>query len=610
MSTAYERYVDWKKLAFAIGGFLVVFLLPLPASMLDVGVEYTAGKSRVLEKFSTDLFGKAHADAEQWQAMTAAILEANLNQGAMNRKAAEDREKDTRWIRKNSISFHASHLKKYGEAIRAVPEDRFRIMMDDARRLKMEELTYGDLTEAEQNRARDAGAQIKIVLALLVFVVVCFLTEAMPMPTVAFAIGLILVLAGVVSRTDVAGFYWTDSVWFIMGSLMFAAAFVKTGVDRRLCLTLFRYLAKPSVAVITAILILVISPLAAFISDHALAAMFLPIAITLYQNSQSKTAAADPELARMLVITVAMACNVGGFGAPSGGARNVIMITYLEGMFGMSIGYGEWMLYGMPFVLVSMVFLWLMVNWRFKPKIRDLGPALATLKEDLSRQGGWTGKQKVTLAIFLVMVFSWITEKDLISKWVGVDLGIGVLAMIGALAFILAGIVNWKDYQTRVDWGVIWLYAGAIILGRVLQQTGTAYWLAREIVSAAAPLGLESGSGLIALGGTVTACITQLMADGPAAACVGPVTLSMAAVAHPGTMAIPFMALATACAASMAYLLVIGTPPNAIVYASGYLRMKDFLRVGIPCLLFSLLLLILMTTLYWPLLGFHGLPRY
>jgi di/tricarboxylate transporter len=157
---------------------------------------------------------------------------------------------------------------------------------------------------------------------------------------------------------------------------------------------------------------------------------------------------------------------------------------------------------------------------------------------------------------------------------------------------------------------VIWLYAGAILLGRVLQQTGTAYWLAREIVAAVAPLGLESGSGLIALGGTVTACITQLMADGPAAACVGPVTLNMAAVAHPGTMAIPFMALATACAASMAYPLVIGTPPNAIVYASGYLRMKDFLRVGIPCLLFAIVLLILMTTVYWPLLGFHGLPSY
>ena len=361
---------------------------------------------------------------------------------------------------------------------------------------------------------------------------------------------------------------------------------------------------------ITGILILVISPLSAFISDHALAAMFLPIAITLYQNSLGKGSATDPELARMLVITVAMACNVGGFGAPSGGARNVIMITYLEGMFGMSIGYGQWMLYAFPFVLLSMGFLWLMVNWRFKPKIRDLGPALATLKEDLARQGGWTGKQKATLAIFLVMVFCWITEKDLVSKWVGVDLGIGVLAMMGALAFILAGIVNWKDYQTRVDWGVVWLYAGAIILGRVLQQTGTAYWLAREIVSAVAPLGLQSGPGLIALGGGVTACITQLMADGPAAACVGPVTLSMAAVAHPGTMAIPFMALATACAASFAYLLVIGTPPNAIVYASGYLHMKDFLRVGIPCLLFSLLLLVLMTLFYWPLLGFNGLPGF
>ncbi|MCU0724350.1 MAG: hypothetical protein MUE73_00955, partial [Planctomycetes bacterium] len=150
MSTAYERYVDWKKLAFAIAGFLIVLFIPLPASMLDVGIEYTAGKTRVLEKFTTELFGRSFADAEQWQAMTARILEANMDQGAMSRKVAEDRETDTRWLKRSSISHHSSHLKKYGEAIRAVPEDRFRSMMDEARKLKLDDLGWGDLTEAEQ----------------------------------------------------------------------------------------------------------------------------------------------------------------------------------------------------------------------------------------------------------------------------------------------------------------------------------------------------------------------------------------------------------------------------------------------------------------------------
>ena len=81
----------------------------------------------------------------------------------------------------------------------------------------------------------------------------------------------------------------------------------------------------------------------------------------------------------------------------------------------------------------------------------------------------------------------------------------------------------------------------------------------------------------------------------------------MAALSDPGTVLVPFMGMATACASSFAYLLVIGTPPNAIVYASGLLTPKDFLRVGIPCLVASFVVLMLLSLLYWPLIGFAGL---
>ncbi len=97
--------------------------------------------------------------------------------------------------------------------------------------------------------------------------------------------------------------------------------------------------------------------------------------------------------------------------------------------------------------------------------------------------------------------------------------------------------------------------------------------------------------------------MTNLMADGPAAAAVGPITLNMAAVAGPGTALIPFMGLATACASSFAYLLIIGTPPNAIVYASGYLEAKDFLRVGVLCVVIAFAVLLLLITFCWPRAG-------
>ncbi|MFC1476287.1 SLC13 family permease [Candidatus Zixiibacteriota bacterium] len=178
----------------------------------------------------------------------------------------------------------------------------------------------------------------------------------------------------------------------------------------------------------------------------------------------------------------------------------------------------------------------------------------------------------------------------------------------GAVAYLLTGIVNWRDYQEKVDWGVVWLYAGAIIFGRMLDQTGAAYWLARSIVEGLASIGLKAGVVLLGAGGAVTAVMTNLMADGPAAAAIGPIALKMAAVANPGTTLVPFMGLVTAAASSFAYLLVIGTPPNAIVYASGYLSAKDFVRVGAICLVAAFVVLLLLSLFYWPLLGFADLP--
>jgi di/tricarboxylate transporter len=174
------------------------------------------------------------------------------------------------------------------------------------------------------------------------------------------------------------------------------------------------------------------------------------------------------------------------------------------------------------------------------------------------------------------------------------------------VAYLLAGVVNWRDYHEKVDWGVVWLYAGAIIFGRILDGSGAAYWIARSLVELLASLGLSGVVALLLVGAGVTAIITNLMADGPAAAAVGPVTLNMAAVARPGTLLIPYMGLATSAAASFAYLLIIGTPPNAIVYASGYLEPKDFLRVGIPCFVIAFLVLVLLSVFYWPLLGGFG----
>jgi len=608
--TGYDKYVDWKIFIIPVVILFGILWMPTPDSMKDVGTEYKVGPRAVIEFITQSLFNKAGSDVEQWQLASAQIMEQNMQMGALTKTRFLKR--DYGWAKKYKISVDPKNFNLAQNYIRNnVSDDAYLDIMKKSLELRRTGLKYENLAEKER-KAADTGAwHIKVAIAMGAFVVICFLTECIPLPAVSFCIGLLLVFSGVLTRQEVAMLYWDDACWFIMGSLMFAAAFVKTGVDKRVCLMMFSKLAVPSIRWITLVFFIVITPLAAFISDHALAAMFLPIGMLLYQNSLTDEVPEDPELAKMIMIAIAMACNIGGPGAPSGGARNVIMITYLNDMFGYDIGFFQWMTYCFPIIVVSIPITWFLVNWRFRPRITSLAPAVEQLRYEIGKMGPWNRKQILALIIFLIMVFGWFTEKSFFEMGIyPVRLGIGVLAMAGAIAFMLARIVNWRDYQERVDWGVVWLYAGAIIFGRTLDNSGAAYWLARSVLDLLAPIGMDSGLPLLAAAGGITSVVTNLMADGPAAAAVGPITLNLAGLAHPGTSYLPFMAMTTAISSSFAYCLIIGTPPNAIVYASGYLEPKDFLRVGIPMYIISNILLLLMVSLYWNFRGFSGLPGF
>ena len=609
-ATGYDKYVDWKIFSIPVILLFVILFMPTPSGMKDVGVEYKVAPKAVVNFFTQSLFNKATADAEQWEVLTARIMHENMLMGSLGKAAFEKRE--LKWVQGQKIP---ADQKNFDLAMAFVKENvseaDYQSLMQQGLSLRRDGLKYEELSDNDRSAADTGAWHIKVAIAMVAFVVLCFLTECIPLPGVSFCVGLLLVFTGVYSRKEVPMLYWDDAVWFIMGSLMFAVALVKTGVDKRMCLAMFRKLAVPNVKSITLIFFIIISPMAAFISDHALAAMFLPIGILLYQNSLTREVPEDLELAKMLMISIAMACNIGGPGALSGGARNVILVTYLNDMFGMDIGYLQWIIYCMPFVVVMIPVTWLAVNWRFKPRITSLAPAMVQLQGEIDRMGGWSRQQVIALVIFLVMIFGWLTEKSFYDMGiVPVRLGIGVIAMAGAVAYLFAGVTNWRDYQSKVDWGVVWLYAGAIIFGRTLDSTGAAYWMARSVLDLVAPLGMNQGLPLLATASGITAVMTNLMADGPAAAAVGPVTLNMAGLAHPGTTFIPFMAMVTAISSSFAYCLIIGTPPNAIVYASGYLGPKDFLRVGVMLWFFAQILLMILSLVYWQLLGFGALPAF
>ncbi|MBW1919429.1 MAG: anion permease, partial [Deltaproteobacteria bacterium] len=237
-AVGYDKYVDWKIFIIPVAVFFALLIMPTPYGMKDVATEYNVGPKAVVDFITTEFFGEKSANVSQWQLLTAQMMESNMRMGALTK----DRflKRDLKWCKKYKIQADPVNFKKAHNYIKDnVSDKRFKDIMRNALKLRRNLLKYEDLS-GKDRKAADRGAwHIKVAIGMMAFVVLCFLTECIPLPAVAFCVGLIVVFTGVVTRQQVAMLYWSDACWFIMGSLMFAAAFVKTGVDKRVCLMMF-----------------------------------------------------------------------------------------------------------------------------------------------------------------------------------------------------------------------------------------------------------------------------------------------------------------------------------------------------------------------------------
>ena len=433
---------------------------------------------------------------------------------------------------------------------------------------------------------------IKLTMALLATCVVFFATEAVPMPAVALLIGLVQLFFGITSPSTLAKTYAHDAVWFIAGSLALGATLVKYGLDKRVGMLVVNLAGTKTRSIVVGILLGTAIP-TAFVGEHAVAAMYVPIALALYTLTNKSTP--SPTLGTLLMVSIAVGCMIGGPMSPTGGARNALMIGFLGNM-GIDISFMGWLSMGFMYTIVMSIVMAFLLPFLFKPEVEDLSEAVGLLKKDLEKHGAMTSQQKLVAGIMALVVFLWITDKSLVKDLLGFSLGLGGIAISGAVLYMLFGLTSWKDYEDKVSWGVIVLYAGCISLGIVFKNTGASSWFADQIMNLVAPLGLDSGIGLVILMCVIGAVLTNLMSAGATVAVIGPVVLDMALSSGTNPL---LVGVGLAISTSMAYWLVIGTPASSIVYASGQLQSKDFIRMatlGWPAALIALSLIII---LWW-----------
>ncbi len=418
-------------------------------------------------------------------------------------------------------------------------------------------------------------------LVIVITALMLIITEPIPLPAIAMYILISEVYFGIGSANDIAKSFMNDAVFFIMGSLMLAVAIVKQGWDTRIALGIIKLTGNKTRNIVfgfTAISAI----LASFIGEHTVAAIMLPIGMTLIHYTSEENQKVQ-NLSAVLLFSIAYGALVGSIGTPSGGGRNVIMMDYLRGA-DMSISYLEWMMRIYPLVLIQIpVVSWLLMK-NFVPEFVHLDSGVRKLVVHVAKSAEMTGRNTVAAFIFFLVFVGWVLFSE--------SVGLGTIALTGVLLYLVAGFVKWEDLNRNTHWGVIILFGSTISLGSNIKSTGAANWLAGSIVDFVGPV-LNTFPFIADILVTVmTTAMANVLSSSATVAVLGPITMNIGSdTMHAG--------LVTAIASAFGYFTAVAAPACTIVYSSGMVKARDFLKVGWKMGLVSIFLLVLYANTYW-----------
>ena len=420
-----------------------------------------------------------------------------------------------------------------------------------------------------------------IVLVTLTLII----SESIPLPAVAILIIIMQVILDIDTADGVASSFMSDTVFFIMGSLMLAVAIVYQGLDKRLALGVINLTGNRTWRIVFGF-IGISAFLSSFIGEHTVAAMMLPVALSLIRNSGLDTNKPS-KLSSLLLFSIAYGCAIGSIGTPSGGGRNVIMIGYLS-EFGLAdISYLEWMKFSYPMLLLQ-VPLATFILWRtFTPSQKIMDSAVRKLKVKVTKKGSFTANQITAIVIFLIVFLGWI--------FLSPSFGLGVIALSGVFLYLSFGLIEWQEINKNTNWGVILLFGAAISLGTQIRETEAGLWLANLALKYMGFIFSDQNVIIGFVSVVLTSILTNLLSSAATVAILGPIVLDMG-----GTPIIT--GIMTSIASAFSYLTIIASPTCMIIHSTGLISSTDYFKAGWKLYLFSIMMLYLVSRFYWPTL--------
>lgn len=440
----------------------------------------------------------------------------------------------------------------------------------------------------------------KLVLAIAALMISWWVLDAMPLAVVALVPLVLFPLLNISPLKEVTKSYSDSIIYLFMGGFFIGIAIEKWSLHRRIALGIINITGTNGDRIILGFIIAT-GFLSMWLSNTATTMMMYPIAMSVIHviDSHNKENTGVKNFSLVLMLCIAYASNF-AVGTIIGTPPNVAYVNYIQEKFSYTVGFTDWMIVFTPLTIVLLFMLyWVLVKLLFPNKIKHSAEGKSYIRTELKALGKLSAPEKRVLLVFIGTVFLWITKDIINSLQKMIILDDTIIAMMGAITlFIIPSgnknaareerLLDWPDTK-KMAWGILLLFGGGIALAKALEDVKLMDQLGAYIASYAT----DNIFLMILIVTTISVFLSEVMSNVAQVIVMAPVISSVAVALHmdPLLLGIP-MTLGASCAS----MLPMGTPPNAIVFASGHIKMKDMLKAGF---VLNIICIILITLFCW-----------
>ena len=442
------------------------------------------------------------------------------------------------------------------------------------------------------------------VIAIALWMVIWWITEAVSISVTALLPLILFPILKIMPLNTVGANYGNKIIFLFFGGFILALALEKVNLHKRIALNIIKITGTTPNKVVLGFIIAT-ATLSMWISNTASTVVMLPIAVSVIKllvNDKDGFTKSDKNFALSVMLGIAFSANAGGIATIIGTPPNSVLIGLLEEQYNIEISFLKWMIIGLPFSIVLLtVIYFVLVKWMFPNKQLEFSASKDVINLELKKLGPTSKKEKMVLVIFAITVFLWIFRTLINSIFPKLGLSDTVISMIAAVSLFAVPynlkkgdfILKWKDTE-KLAWGILVLFGGGLALANGMATTGIVTTVTETISNS--NINIFFTVSLLIL---LMLFMTELMSNVALITVLAPI---VAGIAIGLNIPMLHILIPVTMASSCAFMLPMATPPNAIVFASGYIKVKQMARVGVILNLIAVGLLIVLYQFILPLL--------